>query len=217
MPKHSVAMGASSSPSALAMDLRQRLRHKFEGQRKPKIAEQMAKYLKNQYPFYGLKAPQRRKSATSVIQLWRKAHGIQKIPENLAGAILRALYACEEREMHYVGAEFCTSLMRAGPVTPKFLKVVKLGVETKSWWDTVDIFAASSMSPYLLKCGEGQPCEEILKTMDRWSVSENLWLRRTAILCQMKLKGKADLARLMLGFDSVSMLSMLFTWRCHMI
>ena len=64
----------------------------------------------------------------------------------------------------------------------------------------MDIFAASAMSPYLLKCGGGQPCQEILKTMDSWSVSENLWLRRTAILCQMKLKSKTDLGRLILGF-----------------
>ena len=190
---------SASGPSALALDLKERLRQKFESQRKPKIAEQMSKYLKNKHSFYGLKAPQRRKFATSVIQHWRKDHGIQTIPENLARAVLCALYACKEREMHYVGAEFCTSLMRSGPVTPKFLSVVKLGVETNSWWDTVDIFAASSMSPYLLKCGNGQPSEEVLKTMDRWSISENLWLRRTAILCQMKLKGKADLSRLMLG------------------
>lgn len=190
------AAATALGPSALALDLKERLRQKFESQRKPKIAEQMSKYLKNKHSFYGLKAPQRRQCATRVIQHWRKDHGIQKIPENLARAVLCALYACKEREMHYVGAEFCASLMRSGPVTPKFLSVVKLGVETKSWWDTVDIFAASSMSPYLLKCGNGQPCEEVLKTMDRWSISENLWLRRTAILCQMKLKGKADLSRL---------------------
>eukprot|EP00438_Fugacium_kawagutii_P011800 Skav222974 [mRNA] locus=scaffold1489:862808:863410:- [translate_table: standard] len=196
-PAAMTSMKASSSDqTALAADLREMLKKKFEQQRKPKIAEQMAKYLKNKHPFYGLKAPQRRKSATSVIQNWQKANGIQKIPENLARAVLCALYECQEREMHYVGAEVCASLMRSGPVTPKFLEVVKLGVETHSWWDTVDIFAASSMSPYLLKCGGGEPCKEILKTMDRWSISENLWLRRTAILCQMKLKGKTDLARL---------------------
>ena len=160
----------------------------------------MAKYMKNKYPFYGLKAPQRRQSAKSVIQHWQKANAIQEVSEKLAQAVLCALQGCKEREMHYVGAEFCTSLMRSGPVTPKFLSVVKLGVETHSWWDTVDIFAASAMSPYLLKCGGGQPCPEILKTMDSWSVSENLWLRRTAILCQMKLKSKTDLERLILGF-----------------
>lgn len=187
---------SQSSAPVLAADLRNRLKEKFESQRKPKIAEQMAKYLKNKYPFYGLKAPQRRQSAKSVIQHWQKANAIQEVSENLARAVLCALQGCKEREMHYVGAEFCTSLMRSGPVTPKFLSVVKLGVETHSWWDTVDIFAASAMSPYLLKCGGGQPCQEILKTMDSWSVSENLWLRRTAILCQMKLKSKTDLGRL---------------------
>lgn len=209
---------SQSSAPVLAADLRNRLKEKFESQRKPKIAEQMAKYLKNKYPFYGLKAPQRRQSAKSVIQHWQKANAIQEVSENLARAVLCALQGCKEREMHYVGAEFCTSLMRSGPVTPKFLSVVKLGVETHSWWDTVDIFAASAMSPYLLKCGGGQPCQEILKTMDSWSVSENLWLRRTAILCQMKLKSKTDLGRLILGFGKkcfqYSIASLVPFWIC---
>ena len=75
-------------------------------------------------------------------------------------------------------------------------QVVKLGVTTNSWWDTVDIFAASSMSPYLLACGDGSPSTRLLQEMDKWAVSNNLWLRRTAILCQLKLKGQTDLKRL---------------------
>ena len=75
-------------------------------------------------------------------------------------------------------------------------EVVKHGVTTKSWWDTVDIFAASSMSPYLLACGDGYPSTKLLQEMDKWAVSDNLWLRRTAILCQLKNKGKTDLKRL---------------------
>ena len=47
------AAASASGPSALALDLKERLRQKFESQRKPKIAEQMSKYLKNKHPFYG--------------------------------------------------------------------------------------------------------------------------------------------------------------------
>ncbi|CAK9118096.1 unnamed protein product [Durusdinium trenchii] len=182
--------------SVIALDLKQQLVRKFESERKPRRAVEMAKYVREMFPFYGLKAPQRRNSARTVLQQWRKAHGIQTVQEDLAKAVLRALYACKEREMHYVGAEFCAELMRSGPVTPRFLDVVKFGVTTKSWWDTVDIFAASAMSNYILTCGQGKPCKEVLQVMDRWAVSENLWLRRTAILSQLKLKDKADLTRL---------------------
>lgn len=94
--------------------------------------------------------------------------------------------------MHYIGAELCAEVMRAG-ASHKFLSVVKYGVTTNSWWDTVDIFAASAMSDYLRASGKG---DEILRVMDKWAVSDNLWMRRTALLCQLKLKDQADLARL---------------------
>ena len=61
----------------------------------------------------------------------------------------------------------------------------------------MDIFAASSMSPYLLACeGGSAPSSDLLQEMDKWAVSSNVWLRRTAILCQLKLKGLTDVKRL---------------------
>ena len=188
----------ATKPPSLALDLKLRLRKSFERRRKPPEAAQMTRYLKGMFPFFGLKAPERRQAAGEVIKSWKREHGIES-SEALALEVLQTLYGCEEREMHYVAAEFCADLMKRGPVTPEFLSSVKFGVTTKSWWDTVDIFAASAMSPYILKCGEGEPCLEVLKVMDRWSLADNLWQRRTAILSQMKLRGSTDLKRLHLG------------------
>lgn len=189
---------AATKPPSLALDLKLRLMKSFTSRRKPGDAAQMTRYMKGMFPFFGLKAPERRQAAGEVIQRWKREHAIES-SEDLAFQVLRTLYGCEEREMHYVGAEFCADLMKRGPVTPQFLSAVRFGVTTKSWWDTVDIFAASAMSPYILTCGQGKPCAEVLKTMDSWAVAENLWQRRTAILSQMKLRTSTDLKRLRLG------------------
>ncbi|CAE7451377.1 unnamed protein product [Symbiodinium natans] len=172
------------------------LQRTFSRHRNSKDAADMTRYVKGKFPYYGLKAPLRRQLAGEVIGSWKHAHGQQEIDKGVARQLLSALYSCEERELHYVGAEVCSGLLRKGLVGRDFLPVVKHGVTTKSWWDTVDIFAASSMSPYLLACGGGSPSPELLQEMDKWAVSSNLWLRRTAILCQLKLKGQTDLRRL---------------------
>jgi len=183
----------SRNTSAAVQTLVASLKRSFARHRNEADAAIMCGYLKGKHPFYGLKAPLRRQLTAEVLDAWKEAPALD---EDLALSLLTALYSCKERELHYVGAEVCSGLMRRGFVGPSFLRVVKYGVTEKSWWDTVDVFAASSMSQYLLKCGDGAPSTEVLRQMDEWAVSDNLWLRRTAILCQMKLKGKTDLVRL---------------------
>ena len=54
---------------------------------------------------------------------------------------------------------------------------------THSWWDTVDFLAKYVLGNYLL-----QFPNEILKTSELFSNSENMWLNRSAILFQLNYK-----------------------------
>eukprot|EP00439_Symbiodinium_sp_Y106_P011607 s7362_g1.t1 len=182
--------------TAMVAELVTALKRSFNLKRNSTDAAAMTGYVKGQFPFFGLKAPLRRQLAGDVIASWHARHQ-HDIDQDMARQLLEALYCCKERELHYVGAEVCSGLLRKGCVGCDFLPVVKHGVTKNSWWDTVDIFAASSMSPYLLACGGGSaPSSDLLQEMDKWAVSSNVWLRRTAILCQLKLKGLTDVKRL---------------------
>lgn len=70
------------------------------------------------------------------------------------------------------------------------IDVVEQMIVGKSWWDTVDELATNVVGPMV------QRHPSLLKTMDAWARSENLWLARTAILHQNKYKSKTDAARL---------------------
>lgn len=62
---------------------------------------------------------------------------------------------------------------------------IKRFIITKSWWDTID---------FLCKViGDiGLRDERVSELMLEWSQSDNIWLKRTAILHQLAYKGKTD-------------------------
>jgi 3-methyladenine DNA glycosylase AlkD len=64
-------------------------------------------------------------------------------------------------------------------------------ITTKSWWDTVDYLASHTMGDHLARHPELIP-----EYTERWITSDDLWLRRTAILYQLRYKQKTDAGRL---------------------
>jgi 3-methyladenine DNA glycosylase AlkD len=60
-------------------------------------------------------------------------------------------------------------------------------ITTKSWWDSVDLIA-SHLVGEICKMYPELVYEHILK----WSIDENMWLRRTSILYQLKYKENLD-------------------------
>jgi 3-methyladenine DNA glycosylase AlkD len=60
-------------------------------------------------------------------------------------------------------------------------------IVTGAWWDYVDDIAAHRVGPILAR----EPTL-MKRKMLSWSRSDNLWKRRTAILCQLGLKAQTD-------------------------
>lgn len=99
----------------------------------PEDAEQMQRYLKDQFAFFGVKAPARR-----VIQRdFLKTHGKPKV-EDLA-QLLKLCFEEEERELHYFAIEMLFPKSTLNKLTPAFLPTLKEALTTKSWWDTVSL------------------------------------------------------------------------------
>jgi 3-methyladenine DNA glycosylase AlkD len=70
------------------------------------------------------------------------------------------------------------------------LEIFEYLIRTKSWWDTVDDIAANLVGPLL------SDYPELIKVMDSWIQDENIWIRRTALIFQLKWKKQTDTNRL---------------------
>ena len=70
------------------------------------------------------------------------------------------------------------------------MTTIRTLITTRSWWDTVDPLATRVVG------GLVRRHPELTAEMDAWSVAENLWLVRTAILHQLHYGPDTDTDRL---------------------
>ena len=56
-------------------------------------------------------------------------------------------------------------------------------ITNKSWWDTVDFIASHLVGNYFKKYPD-----KIEEYINKWMLSKNIWLQRTALLFQLKYK-----------------------------
>jgi 3-methyladenine DNA glycosylase AlkD len=149
----------------------------------PDKAKRMEAYMRNQYPFLGIKTPERNRLTR---EFWLE-HGIPVGDELLA--VVQQLWQLPEREFQNVAMSF---LEKHGKHAEKSdINVFEKLVTTKSWWDTVDYLASHTMGNHLTKYSDLIP-----EYTGRWIESDDLWLRRTAILFQLGYKKHTDVERL---------------------
>ncbi len=155
------------------------LKQLFEQNANPVQAGAMAAYMRNQFPYLGIKVPQH----SALQKQFYAEHGIPD-PADLI-PILHDLWALPEREFQYVGVGLLGKYEKKLP--DGFIETLEYLLVTKSWWDTVDSIAAGTVGSYF------QRLPEVRATgLARWRKSDNLWLRRTTILFQLGYKNKTD-------------------------
>lgn len=125
--------------------------------------------MRGKFEFLGVKTPDRRRASKSFIA----AHGPQVVPD---------LWAEPEREFQYVGADVLWA--KASQLGCADVEWLGGFVQQKSWWDTVDALAKT--------IGQVATAQQMLT----WSVADNLWLRRVAIIHQLRRKASTDTALL---------------------
>ncbi|MFC5647811.1 DNA alkylation repair protein [Paenibacillus solisilvae] len=151
----------------------------LRGHANAEIAGPMIAYMRNQFPFLGIKMPQR----SALTKQFMKENGAPS-GEELEQAV-RELWALPEREFQY------TALMmlekRVKEITPAQTELLEHIITTGSWWDTVDVIAGHLVGALFSRYPELIPVYT-----QKWIHSDNLWLRRTAILFQLQYKGRTD-------------------------
>lgn len=146
----------------------------------------MAKYMKNQFPFLGIKTPARRR----LMRLFYQESGI--LTEPFQEDLVLDLWEQEEREYQYAALDYIRCSLKKLDKTD--LPLLEKLLTTKSWWDTVDNLAQHPVGTIALKYPEVIPA-----TIVGWAFGNHLWLQRAALLFQLKYKERTD-ERLLYAF-----------------
>ena len=143
-------------------------------------AEKMQIYMRNLFPFLGIKAPIRKK----LLSEWYKTHKAEIISDTRD--ITARLYNTSYRELHYCAMELFHKACNKKYRKEDDELITKL-ITTNGWWDTVDFLAKHVLGNYLL-----QYPEKINPIINNFSNSDNMWLNRSAILFQLGYKDNTD-------------------------
>jgi 3-methyladenine DNA glycosylase AlkD len=155
------------------------LTKELDAHRHPENARQMENYMKNHFPFFGIKTPERRKITTQFL----KETGLINQPFNTKFVL--ALWDKDEREYQNIALDYIDKKLQN--ISKEHLSLIEKLITTKSWWDTVDMLAQKPIGKIALESPE-----VIQESIEDWSTNENMWLRRTSILFQLKYKEKTN-------------------------
>lgn len=151
----------------------------FERNRNPENAVPMQKYMKNHFPFLGIKTPLRRQ----LTRDFYKETGILKQDLNLE--LVTQLWIKDEREYQYTAQDYLVKSIKK--INGSHLPFIEDLITTKSWWDTVDV-----LSPHLVGNIAKVTPSTIEEKIEGWAFGEHLWLKRSSILFQLKYKEETN-------------------------
>lgn len=159
-----------------------RLTRMYEAARDPVKAEPMVAYMRHQFAFLGIGAPEQRALTRGVLD------GLGRPTQADLSEVAQACWLRDEREYQY----FAVRLLRryVGVCGADFLDALRPLITTKPWWDTVDELAAHVVGPLVATY------PDLIATMDVSSGDENMWLVRTAILHQVRYRETTNSERL---------------------
>ena len=140
----------------------------------------MAKYMKNLFPFYGIKTEERRAIFKAIFKSYK-----DEVTQN-AREIALALFEKEQRELHYCGIEILIQTLKSNYSKEDIQLIEKLLV-THSWWDSVDTISKFILGEYLKEFPE-----ETEKVIHQFSNSKNMWLNRSVLLFQLGYKNTTN-------------------------
>lgn len=142
-------------------------------------AENMSKYMKGHFGFFGISSPSRK----DILRNHIKDQGY--IPDEKLAEIVKWCWQADEREWQYI----CMELLgrRAKKVDKRIIELYEFLIVNKSWWDTVDYIASNLVGIYFQKYPE-----KIESFTKKWMLSGNMWLQRTCLLFQLKYRKSTD-------------------------
>lgn len=141
-------------------------------------AKYMKAYMKDNFEYLGIKTPLRKELEKEFLKEKSKEALIDK-------ELVRELWRNEYREFQYVALDYLVKQKKK--LQKEDITFIRELIVTKPWWDTIDLIASHLV---------GEICKKYPELIDEyilnWSTDENMWIRRTAILYQLKYKQDTD-------------------------
>ncbi|MDX1906310.1 MAG: DNA alkylation repair protein [Bacteroidia bacterium] len=156
------------------------LRTHLESHARPADARQMEAYMRDLFPFLGIKSPDRKALAAPWISLAAPAKVVDS-------ALILDLWDQPEREFQYIALDMLIAYARKAP--EDFIQLYADLITTKSWWDTVDGLAGTCVGALFKRYPEMIPV-----WVPAWMDSGNIWLQRTCLLFQLFYRQQTDWA-----------------------
>lgn len=152
----------------------------FEIKQNAENAAAMSRYMKDKFCFYGIPSPERK-------EIYKDFLKSEKASKSIDWNFLDQCCMDEHREFQYLISDYLLAMKKF--VNFEDIDKIRKYIITKPWWDTTD---------FLCKViGDiGLRDDRICQLMLEWSVNDDIWLRRTAILHQLAYKTKTDTALL---------------------
>jgi len=148
------------------------LEKEFNKHSNPSIAKSQKVYMRNQFEFYGLTANKRREIQNSFV----KNNPITDLKK-----LATSLWNLKNRDYQYFAQELIYSNHKKFKIDD--INLFEYMIINKSWWDTIDFLAPKILGKYFKLFPE-----EIDKNIQKWILSNNIWLQRSSILFQLKYK-----------------------------
>ena len=154
----------------------------------PEAGEGAAAYMRNQFEFFGIKTPLRRELAKDLVRQSKD------LSERELVALCKELWAQPEREFQYIACDLLAK--NAKRLSPSYVKgEAPWFIKNKSWWDTVDSVRKSIEIVVVAN-------PDLKAEMEKWIVSNNIWIVRSALIHQLTLGSKTD-AKLLFRFCEI--------------
>ena len=142
----------------------------------------MQSYMKSTMPYRGVSFPVRHTLLKPVLASYEP-----RDRTDFESTVRRLWDEAGFREERYAAIDLCRHRTCSAFQTPESLPLYWHMVVTGAWWDLVDEIAAHLVGGIL----RSHP-DEVTPTIRAWATDEDLWLRRTAILAQIRFKDATD-------------------------
>lgn len=152
----------------------------------PGRAPGMQRYMKSEMPYRGVPTPVWRALVTRAVA----AHPLTS-DAVLAAAVRELWHGATHREERYAALQLLADRRHARWLTPDRVPLLRELIVDGAWWDHVDLIATRLVGRVLR-----DHRAQVTPTVREWIVDADVWLRRTAIICQVGAKSATDPALL---------------------
>ncbi len=145
----------------------------------PVTAKEQQRYMKSAMPYWSLKTSELQKICREAFK--------ENDPENnkdYLNTLLIFFESATHREEWYAGVRYARRFDHfiGEKDVPIYLEIVRI----TQWWDVVDSVAQNLIGKALLGS------DNLHSSLKKWIQDNNLWIRRTALLAQLKYKDQTD-------------------------